>query len=237
MEKSLDIFLDMYRFVIITCPLNATTKQVAKHIKGYLSGTVLISDNLPENSIVDTLLIYESNKTIIDNITKDNILSLDRPPKRICIIVGFGTKINRLKDFVDCEIPLIFASFCDTNSNVKIKLYPKTSMNNNIMLTSPDLCDENSCKTEEESYIDDGQHYNLNEAKIIHLSNSVTLEMIKKIIGTGEKQIYLYYDNYNQHKYEKIIDDFEKMTEQYMELKITCNLYITLKNNQLVVEL
>lgn len=236
MEKSLDIFLDMYRFVIIACPLNVTNKQVARHIKGYLSGTCHIVDNIHSDINVDTLIICETKQTNMDDITRDNILSLPNPPKRICIVVGLGTNIRTMIELSDYKIPLLFASFCDIKSNINVKLYPKTSMNNNIMLTSPDLCDENSCKVEEESYIDDGQHYNINEAKIIHLTNSVTLDKLKNIVGIGEKQVYVYYDNYNKHKYEMIVEEFERILERYMELRITCSLYITLKGSQLFVE-
>lgn len=235
MNKHLDVFLDMYRFIIVMCPLNVTTEQVAKHIKTYITGTVQISDNIQGD--VDTLLLYETKNTDHSMLTRENIETMDFAPKRICFIVGLETKLHELTELCECNVPLVYASFCNVESSVSIKLYPTTSLNNNIILTSPDLCESGTeCKVETENYIDDGRHYNLDEAKIIHFTQPVSIGTLLSLVGTLDRTIYIYHNEYNKSKCERLIYEFEHTLEQYKEIKLVCTLYLILDSDGLMVQ-
>lgn len=235
MDKNIDVFLDMYRFCIVMSPLNVTTEQLAKHLKHYIVGNVQCSDNIIDED-VDTLLLYESEHTEHHRLTREIIEGLETGPKRICFIVGIKTKLHELTELCESNIPLIYASFCSTESSISIKQYPLSSLNNNLILTSPDLCNEHTCKVEEENYIDDGRHYNLEEAKVIHFTQPVSLNILLSLIGKVHRQIYIYHTEYSMSRCQALVEEFEQILEQYMSIRLACSLYLVLEEGRLKVQ-
>jgi len=245
MNTNLNSFLDMYRFTIVVCPLNVSTEQVAKHVKHYISGEVIVKNNIDDVSC-DTLLIYETDETKLDMLLPGVV---QNPPKRICLFVGFETHLNQITDLSQFQIPIIFASFCEIQSKLSIKLYPVKSLYNNILLTSSDKCNLEQCNVREfmktgntdhldddSIYVDDGNHYNMDTATTLHLVNNVSLKLLKRLMNNGNKNVYVYYDDFTEVKYRDIIAKYEMLLSEYINLRITCNLSIELDQGDLTVD-
>lgn len=239
---NLNSFLDMYRFTIVVCPLNVTTKQVATHVKRYIQGEVIMKENIEQ---CDTLLLCETEKTNLRMLLPGEV---DAPPKRVCLFVGFGTKLNQVPELSEFQIPILFASFCEINAKLNIKLYPIKTLYNNVLLTSSDTCNLDECNVREfmstgnaqhlndsSVYIDDGNHYNIEDAITVHLRNNVSLKLLKSLAKNGNKNVYVYYDEFTEVKYRDIIAKYEMMLEDYLNLRSTCTVSIELESNELIV--
>lgn len=239
-------FLDMYRFTIVVCPLNVATKQVATHVKRHIQGEVILKENI-QSDPCDTLLIYETEKTNLRMLLPGEV---DMPPKRICLFVGFGTKINQIRELCEFDIPIIFASFCEINAKLNIKLYPIKTLYNNILLTSSDTCNLDECNVTEfmasgnvqhlkdsSVYIDDGNHYNMEEATTLHLRNNVSLKLLKALAKNGNKNVYVYYDEFTEVRYRDMIAKYEMMLVEYLNLRSLCSVSIQLESNALIVDI
>lgn len=234
MDKTLNEYLNHNRYTFIVCPMNVSTKHVASTVKSLLDSACDLSNNMISSD--RTLLIYENEHTLTENLELTYVAAMENPPKRIVIFIGFNTKVRELKtlDMSLRPIPFVYAKFAEKEVDISLDLLPLTELQENIQKHNVDKCDENSCKTEEEVYVDDGLHYNINDAKILHITR-MSLSKLYKFIDGRSKKIFLYYDNFTEENFKEIKHSFDDHMKENHELKARSEFQIIIRAETLYI--
>lgn len=234
MDKSLATFTDMYRLCVIVAPLNVTTKKLAGFILPRFERCKM-TDVVTDDIDTDVLIIYETDRTDFTMLHHSVIMSLENPPNKIIVIVGFGIKTQKIQELAIYPVALIYALFCEVQTSLSIQLHPISFMADNLILTGINSCEANSCKKEDRSFVDDGQYSDLT-AGVLHFSNSLTMKAIRRILVTGgNKRIFGYFDDYTESSFRRVKSNFDEDMETYIRLKSTCNSYLIMEGDNLVI--
>jgi hypothetical protein len=121
--KPVDVFLDMYQFTVVVCPLNTGTKELAEYLRGYIREPSMVTDVMPKRP-QGTVIVYETGRTNV------NDLITETPPDRICLVVGLGTRLSEL-NLDGSNVPLVYASVCEVQTSFRIREYPMSVYNDN----------------------------------------------------------------------------------------------------------
>lgn len=229
MKKSLVTFTDMFRLSAIVAPLNVTTKKLA----GFLAHrfeSCKVTDVVDDDFQSDVLILYETKRTDFSMIHHSVIMSMEHPPSKIIIVVGFGTKISKFQELSIYPIALIYGLFCENKTSMTIQLYPISHMADNLILTGSGKCDSNSG-----SFVDNGLYHDISVGTL-HFSSGLTIKALKSALVTGgDKKVFGYFNEYNESHFEKTKEVFEETMQLYRKMRDTCNSYIILEGDELVV--
>ena len=236
-DISIKTFLDMYRMSAVVAPLNSNTKDIGSQIKKQLNERVILIDEITDNIDADTIIIYETEKTDFSKLHHSHIMSLDHPPLKICIIIGFGTEPKKFSQLRFYDISLVYASFAEVPVSISLKIYPQTEMENNKQLMGYDQCQTEYCTRDKRSYTRGDKFVDLTVG-IFHISSNLNIKFIKTIMEAGGepvKQIFGYYNDKNKTEFENVQYYLEENMFTFNRLKDTANTFIIMKNGILTV--
>ena len=234
MEKPLNIFTDMYRLCAIVAPLNVSTKKLAEFLSHRFERCEM-TDVVSKDINTEVLILYETDRTDFSLLHHSVLMKLKNPPNKIVVVLGFGTKTDKFLELVKYPISLVYALFCEVKTSLTIQLNPISFMADNLALMGANSCENDSCKGKDRSFVDNGQYNDLT-AGVLHFSNGLTSKVLRKILITGgNKRVFGYFDDYNEASFRKVKTDFDESMEIYLRLKSTCNSYLIMEGDNLVV--
>lgn len=225
-DKTLNNFFDMFMFSAVITPINANKHKIANFIAKQLDVSYIVADKVPNDVDADFLILYDNENADFSLLNKENILSMENPPKYICVIIGIGTNMQKLDELKKCpSIGLIYAEFAEINLEFNIKLLPMDDLNNNLVLTGHDVCSSKFCSHDQRSY-SSNDHYLDKSLSVFHFTSDVSEKTILDILeygGESKKDVYIYYNSRTESNLRKLDLKIKDDINFFNKLKLYSN--------------